>query len=150
VYRKVLAAGITTAAIVGAGGTALALSGSDGSNGAPATSAPAAGAGHGRGAGRLLKRVVHGEIVTRGKNGFVTHDLIRGTVTDVSSTSITVLAADHTSETFVVNSATKVRLRAAGQGSPSSIDKVAKGDTVFVVGVGASHPTAKRVVDVKK
>ena len=150
-YRNVLVGGLTAAAILGAGGTALALTGSDGSSGSGSSSSSSRVAGHlGPGKARLLKRLSHAEIVTRNKQGFVTHDLIRGTVTAVSSTSITVQAADKTSETFTVNGDTKVRVRSGGKGTASSIDKVSKGDQVFVAGVGASTPTAKHVIDVKK
>lgn len=148
-YRNVLVGGLTAATILGAGGTALALTGSDGSTGSSAGSGSHAGQlGHGK--ARLLKRLQHAEIVTKNAKGFVTHELIKGTVTDVSSTSITVQAADKVSETFIVNGDTKVRVRSGGKGSASSIDKVAKGDQVFVAGIGASSPTAKHVIDVKK
>lgn len=150
-YSKTLIAGVTAAAIVGAGGTALAVSGSD----TPSASSTTLAAKTGQHARKLLgkgmlRRLAHGEIVLRGKDGFVTHDLIAGTVTSVSSTSITVQAADKTSETFAVTKDTKVRLRSNGSGTASSIDKVATGDHVLVAGTGASTLTAKHVVDVKK
>jgi hypothetical protein len=148
-YRKVPIGGVTAAAVLGAGGTALALTGSDTTGGHPATKAAAA-AGHHKGRARLLKRLSHAQIVTSGRNGFVTHDLIKGTVTAVSATSVTVQAADKTSLTFSVGSDTKVRMRTKGQGAASSIGHVAKGDHVLVTGTGASHPAAKHVVDIKK
>jgi hypothetical protein len=156
-YHKALIGGVTAAAIVCAGGTALAVSGSDGSTGTSATTtattAAAPTAAHPRllaRANRLLHRLAHGELVVRGKDGFVTRDLIAGTVTAVSATSITVQAADKTSETFVVTKDTKVRVRSNGSGSASTIDQVASGDSVLVVGTGTSTKTAKRVLDVKQ
>jgi hypothetical protein len=154
-YRKILVGGMTAAAILGAGGTALALTGAnaatDGTGKAASSTATGSPrAGHANGRARLFKHLSHGQIVTQGKNGFVTHDFIKGTVTAVSATSITVQAADKTSETFVVNKATKVRLRSAGKGTASSIGKVAKGDQVILGGTGSSTRTAKRIVDVKK
>lgn len=162
-YRRVLATGVTAAAIVGAGATAMAVTGSDTTSGTPSTassSAPQNPSGHHpkagkhgkrHGFGKLGKRLVHAQIVTKGKNGFVTHDLIRGTVSSVSGSSITVLAADRKSETFAVTKDTKVRSRTAGaKGSASSISKVAVGDTVFVAGTGTSTLTAKHVVDLGK
>ena len=165
-YRKVLAAGVTAAAVLGAGGTALAMSGSDTSGtgslaaashstAAPGAKAKAAkgkaGKGKaGKGRQRLLRRLSHAEIVTKGPKGFVTHDLIKGSVTAVSATSITVQAADKTSETFVVDQATKVRVRTNGKGAAGTIAQVANGDQVFVAGTGTSTKTAKHVVDVKK
>ncbi|HEV7205328.1 MAG TPA: hypothetical protein VGN18_12020 [Jatrophihabitans sp.] len=154
IYRRVLTAGATAAVIVGAGTAALATTSSDTTAGTPTTSssAPAtpghAGKAKRGGEGKLLRRAVHAQIVTKGKDGsFVTHDLITGTVTAVSATSITVQAADKTSETFVVNADTKVRLRTNGKGAPSTIDKVAQGDTVLVTGTGTATMTAKHIVD---
>ena len=151
-YRRILIGGVTAAAIVGAGGTALAVSGSDTTAGTPATAATAATQQAARAKGKhpLLRRMVHAQIVTKGKNGFVTHNLIKGTVTAVSATSITVQAADKSSETFIVTKDTLVRVRSNGKGAASSIDKVAQGDHVLVAGTGTSTVTAKRVVDIKK
>jgi hypothetical protein len=152
-YHKSLIAGATAAAIVGAGGTALAVSGSDSPAAAPAAqAAQATAAKHplkllGKG---KLRRLAHGEVVLRGKDGFVTHDFIAGTVTAVSSSSITVQAADKTSETFAITKDTKVRMRSNGNGSASSIGNVADGDHVLVAGTGTSTLTAKHVLDVKK
>ena len=153
-YRRILIGGVTAAAIVGAGGTALAVSGSDTTAGTPGTATAAAATAkhgtHAKGKDRLLRRMAHAQIVTKGKGGFVTHDLIKGTVTAVSATSITVQAADKTSETFVVTSDTKVRVRSSGKGTASSIDKIAEGDQVLVAGTGTSTVTAKHVIDIKK
>jgi hypothetical protein len=132
--------GTVAAAAVGAGGAHFAA--------ASSTTHPS---GH-RGAAlqRIAAHAVHGEIVMKDANGdFVTHDLIHGTVTAVSASSITVLAADKTSETYVVTSATRVRLRTAGKGAPSSISAVHKGDQVFVLGTGTTSRTAHRIVDVR-
>jgi hypothetical protein len=154
-YKKILIGGATAAAILGAGGTALAVTGSDTTSGTPASSSsssttPAQPAKKAKGKSGLLRRLQHGQIVTKGKGGYVTHDLIKGTVTSVSPTSITVQAADKKSETFVVNPATKVRMRTAGKGAASAIASVAKGDRVVVAGTGTSTYTARHVVDVKK
>jgi hypothetical protein len=151
-YRRILLGGITAAAIVGAGGTAIALTGSDSTNGTPTTATAAAHPGKDKmkGKGKLLHNLAHAQIVTKGKDGFVTHTLINGTVTSVSATSITVQAADKHSQTFVVDKDTKVRIRTNGKGAASSIDKVAKGDHVMAAGTGTSTVTAKHVVDIKK
>lgn len=157
-YRKVLVAGVTAAAIVGAGTTALAVTGSDATSGKPTTpsaasvaSHPGKNGKHGKDAKlRMLRRAVHGEIVTKGKSGFVTHDLISGLVTKVSTSSITVTALDKRSETFAVTKDTKVRQRSAGKGSPSTIGKVNVGDKVFVLGVGTARKTARHIIDVGK
>jgi hypothetical protein len=156
-YSKVLIGGVTAAAIVGAGTAALALGDPSGPTpGKPAAHAPMhpgkhAGKHHGRHPGRLLRRVVHGEIVTITPDGFVTHQLIRGAVTDVTARSITVKAMDDTSETFTVTSATKVRSRANGKATDAAIGDVQDGDQVAVVGLGArDHATARRVIDLPR
>jgi hypothetical protein len=156
-YRTIAIAGVTAAAIIGVGTAALAESGSTSgtpSPGSSASSGSTAGAGaHGaKGSrlGRLARHVVHGQFVTGTAGTFVTHDVIRGQVTAVSPSSIAVKAADGTSETFVVNSATKVRVRTSGKGAAGTISQVATGDDVLVLGTGAGTATAQHVLDVKK
>lgn len=144
-YRKILIGGVTAAAIVGAGGAALAFTGSDATGNTPASTVATAKHPllHGH---RWLQRVAHGEIVTSSDNGFVTHDFINGTTTSVSATSITVRAADDTSETFVVNSDTKVRVRGDGSRGLAKVTDVKQGDHVVVAGTGTSTLTAKHVI----
>jgi hypothetical protein len=152
-YRRILIGGVIAAAIVGAGGVAVALSGSDGSAGTQRTTVSSRRAPAGLGTlralardGRLLRRVAHGEVVVRGREGFVTHDVIVGTVTSIAATSITVLAADSTSETYAVTNDTRVRV--LGDHSPglSSIEAIRVGNSVLVAGTGTSTLTAKHVV----
>jgi hypothetical protein len=111
-----------------------------------------------------LRRAVHGTWVTQNKkNGtFTTHNAIRGSVTAVSPTSITVRAADSTTETYLVNPGTKVFTRALRTQAPktaktpppnrtaASIADVEAGDSVLVTGTGTTALTAVRVVDLKK
>ena len=100
---------------------------------------------------RLAGRGVRGEVVTRGKDGtFVTHQVIRGQVKAVSSTSIAVTAADNTTETFVVGSSTTVRARSDGKATASTIGQVKVGAQVLVSGTGTSALTARRVVTIAK
>jgi hypothetical protein len=99
---------------------------------------------------RLL-RALHATWVTDGPQGPVTHQAIRGDVTAVSATSITVKAKDGVSMTFAVTSATTVRARVAGsgkgvKGTDSTIGAVQVGAKALVTGVGASTPTARVVV----
>jgi hypothetical protein len=61
-----------------------------------------------------------------------------------------VRAADGTSETFVVDTFTKVRVRTAGHGAAGAINDVAKGDQAFVAGTGTSTLTAKHIIVIKK
>jgi hypothetical protein len=161
-YRKIAAVVGTAAVILGAGTAALAASGPDatggtGSTSAPATSTPAPGnntAGRRRHVERaLVRHAVHGSIVTQGKNGYVRHTGIRGTITAVSPTALTVKATDGTTQTFVLMKATKVRERTPGQakGSPGTISQLKTGDDVGVLGRGPESatgvPSAAFVVD---
>ena len=157
-YRKILIGGVTAAAIVGAGGAALALSGSGADGTAGTTSGTTVATSQQDGLrplvglrtlprdGRLLRRVAHGEVVVRGTDGFVTHDVIVGTVTSVSSTSITVRAADGISETYAVTSDTRVRVLGDHARGLSSIAAIATGDHVAAAGTGAGDRTAKHVL----
>ena len=155
-YRKILVGGVTAAAILGAGTAALATTGSDTTSGTPAASSSSAApsshaqAKNGKGKHSPLRRAAHAKITVKTKKGYVTRDLINGTVTAVSSTSITVQAGDKTTETFVVGKTTKVVARATTKGAKptaSSIAKVTKGQHVVVTGIGTSKPVARRVVD---
>jgi hypothetical protein len=155
-YRKILVGGVTAVAILGAGTAALATTGSDTTSGTPAASSSSAAAAnhakakHGKGKHSPLRHAAHARITVKTKKGYVTRDLINGTVTAVSTTSITVQAGDKTTETFVVGKATKVVARAATKGAKptaSSIGKVTKGQHVIVTGVGTSKPAAKHIVD---
>lgn len=153
-YRKILIGGVTAAAIVGAGGAALAVSGSGSDESAGSTVAssqqsrdPLRTLHALRRDGRLLRRVAHGQVVVRGADGFVTHDVIVGTVTSVSPTSITVRAADNTRETYVITKQTRVRVRGDRSRGLSSIDALATGDHVVVAGTGTSTLTATHVLD---
>jgi hypothetical protein len=146
-YRTILAGGVAAAAIVGAGSAALAFGTTDSTSGTATvasaqtqltTQRPLLGRDL-----RLLRHVAHGSVVTHGADGFVTHDLIVGHVTDVSATSITVRAADGVTQTYAVTSDTKVRVLGDGL---TSIDKITTGDRAAVAGTGTSTLTAKHVV----
>jgi hypothetical protein len=93
-----------------------------------------------------LVRALHATWVTQGANGTVTHQAVRGEVTGVSSTSITVRAKDGFTLTYRVTPDTKVRQRVAGSGAASTIDAVKVGARALVTGVGATNPTARLVV----
>lgn len=153
-WKKIAIGGAIAAATLGAGTAALAASGSttSGSPSAPSASAANGAAKHAGGRAALARHALHGQWVTGkvGSSTFTTHDAIRGDVTAVTPTSITVKAIDNVSQTYVVNSATKVRMRTAGKGADSTIGAVKGGDHVFVVGTGTSTLTATGVLDVKK
>ncbi|WP_076262285.1 hypothetical protein [Intrasporangium flavum] len=104
------------------------------------------GAGDHRGLRARLLRALHATWVTEGKNGPVTHQAIRGEVTAVSGTSVTVKAKDGVSMTFTVIGDTRVRARANGKGADSTMSALHVGDKAFVAGVGATNPQARVVV----
>jgi uncharacterized NAD(P)/FAD-binding protein YdhS len=91
----------------------------------------------------------HGTWVTGdGTSSDVTHNIIKGKVTAISATSITVQAADKTTETYAVTSATKVHTRGKHQGA--AITDVKSGDEVVVSGTGTTSLTALQVIDAAK
>jgi uncharacterized NAD(P)/FAD-binding protein YdhS len=97
-----------------------------------------------------LRGAVHATWVTENKKtgNFITHEAIRGQVTAVSATSITVKAADSVTETYVLNASTKVHSRATK--AAASISDIKTGDRVLVAGTGTTTLTAVRVVEAKK
>jgi hypothetical protein len=170
--RPVAVAGVAIAALAGGAGIGYAATHSLASSGAPDTAAVAAaaapttspsaapvprhpagrgwhafgggfpGAGFGIGIGGA-GGVVHGQLtVPKSGGGYQTEDLQRGTVTAVTSGSISVRSADGFTATYVVSGKTLVDAQAAGIGS------VKKGDTVFVTAtVSGSTATAVSVLD---
>jgi hypothetical protein len=158
-----------TAVLVGAGAVAVAVPGSV-TTGRPtggaavaalrsATGSPsgtaAARPGHWR---HLLRLAQHAQVATSGPRGAFLYDAIRGVVSAVSPTSLTVRAADSFSQTFVLSSSTtRVRIRPAhaagtstGKGKPGSLSDIHAGDEVFAFGRSADRtgavPTAQLVI----
>jgi len=140
-WKKIAIAGGVCAVIVGVGTAALATAGSS----------PSASAGKHH-AGKAMRHALHGQWVTQDKDtkSFVTHDAIRGTVTAVSPSSITVRSLDKKSETFAVTKDTKVRIRANGKGAKGTITQVHPGDQAIVLGTGTSTLTAHGILDTGK
>lgn len=86
---------------------------------------------------------VRGEHVVQDSTGaFVTYRMIQGTVTAVSASSITVKAADDTTQTYTVGAQTAVTKQRAA----AAISEVSVGDTVHVLGkVAGGTATAERI-----
>lgn len=157
-----------TVALIGGGTAAFASSATATPTPSPASvsatsdsSATTAKPADGKHAGaNRLRRTLHATWVTQNKKTktFTTHDAIRGQVSAVSPTSITIRAADSTTETYVVNSKTKVFTRTARAEASkagltrkaASISDVKAGDLVLVGGTGTTVLTAVRVVDIQK
>jgi Domain of unknown function (DUF5666) len=90
-----------------------------------------------------LGGAIHGQ-VTEPKmgGGYQTVDVQRGTVTAVSSSSITITSADGFSATYAVSSSTEVNAQAAGIGA------VKTGDTVEVYAtLSGGKATAASIID---
>lgn len=154
----------TTAKIIAAGATTIALAGGIGAGiawadpSSPAPTAPATTASPTPGqapkadrqakkAGKLhrplLARAQHGEVTLGGKNTRVV-DFQRGTVEQVSATSITVRSKDGFSATYVVDAKTEVRVAK----KLVAIGDVHTADRVRVVAVkDGSTLSAKRIGD---
>jgi hypothetical protein len=145
----IVVAAIAAVVLVG-GGIAVAKAANSGSSN---TQGPGGNGGQfdgrggqfgGPGGANGLSGALYGDFVASdGNNGYVTKRLQAGTVTAVSSTSITAKSADGHSTTFVVNSSTSV------DNGIDAISDVKTGDTVTVVGtVSGSLATATSVFDV--
>jgi hypothetical protein len=113
------------------------------------TPAPPKGEGHRGPGGRFGPfggvggNVVHGEFVVPKDNGFETLDVQTGKVTDVSSSSITVVSDDNFSKTYAVTADTLVNSARDGIGS------IKTGNTVRITAtVSGSTATAGDIVDV--
>ena len=158
------AAAVVAAAAIAAGGVAVAHAESSSPSTTPSatsTASPSTGSttkaakahkDHGglRAALTKLKDVQHAQWVTKeGTTGtYVTHDAIRGAVTAISPSSITVKAGDGVSETYALSSTTKITVAGAKGTKPSSgtSASVASGATVIITGTGTASLTADRVV----
>ncbi|SDJ30645.1 hypothetical protein SAMN05444157_2745 [Frankineae bacterium MT45] len=152
-WKQIAIAGGAGAAVLGIGTAALAVSGSP-------TPSPASGTSHATkhktarenfgGVLTRLRNVQHAQWVTEDAKtkATVTHDAIRGSVTAVSATSISVKSLDGVSQTYSVGSATKVHTKGQAKGTTGSISAVKTGDSVVVIGTGTSSLAAVRVVGV--
>lgn len=184
--KKIVLATSAAVVVLGAGTAALATStsapakpGSAGTSSPAATSSatPGAAAPDSKARGpkahkpghKALGRALHAQWVTPDpdrENAFVTHNAIRGEVTAVSPTSITVKALDGVTQTYAITSDTKVHLRKGlpslgngkghggrgnrgglGNGPAGTISDVHTGDKVAVTGTGTTSLTAQHVVD---
>jgi hypothetical protein len=153
--RKVTAgvAGLAAAVVVGTAGVAAATA----PDASPAPSATPSGSptapdgrdrdGHrGHRAGHRLFRGLYGEWVARGERDgtYVTVLGVRGEVTAVGATSVTIKAEDGFSATFAVGADTRVRGR-----DVDAIGDVKVGDRAAAVGPKSGDTVTARVVLVR-
>ena len=136
--------------------TAAVAAASPSASPSPSTGSPGSGARHGwrefrggfpggprLGFGALGGGVLHGQFTApKSGGGYQTLDVQNGTVTAVSSGSVTVKSADGFTARYTVTGNTVVDAQAAGIGS------VKKGDTIFVTAtVSGSTATAASIFD---
>jgi hypothetical protein len=147
-------AGVAAAGVLGTAGVAAATSdpGTPTPAASSAPSSPSAGAtdkdktDKHKARRAWIGRGMHGEFVVKGKDGKpVTLVTIRGQVTAVGPTSVTVKAEDGFTATFVANADTKVR-----GADISAIADVTVGAKGAVVGVKSGNTTTARTVLVRK
>lgn len=115
-----------------------------GATGPLATAAPAA-TGTRPAARALLRRTVVADLTVRTKAGFRTVHYIRGKVTAVTSSGLTITAADGTVSQFAVTSTTRVRSR----GARVPFSQVAVGDWGLAFGTGTDGSYTASVVIVR-
>ncbi|MCB0914828.1 MAG: hypothetical protein H6525_03395 [Actinobacteria bacterium] len=145
------------AALVGAGAlgatilTGVAFAADDTPSTGPGAAASERGPmGHG-GPGRFGgfggpggREMLHGEATVENPDGGTEQvRTVRGEVTEVSDTSITVRASDGFTQTFAINGDTEVRV---GRGDSSSIADVAVGYQAMVAGVVSGDTATARMV----
>ncbi|HEX6520998.1 MAG TPA: hypothetical protein VF070_13465 [Streptosporangiaceae bacterium] len=161
--NSALFAGVAAAALAGGAGTAYAVTHSgtpavaqttsqsaDSPSSSPSPSpstSPSTTPGHHRFGGLGIGGIggaVHGQLtVPKSGGGYQTVDVQRGTVTSVSSTSITVKSADGYTATYAVTGSTEVNAESAGIGA------VKTNDSVFVTAtVSGGSATASSVTDI--
>jgi hypothetical protein len=88
---------------------------------------------------QVLRRAVSGEVEIATKNGFVTIDFNRGTVSSVSGSSITVLRPDGQSVTEAVTGTTHMPKKGAPATGQNVIVISHSGDALYIFDVGPFH-----------
>jgi hypothetical protein len=94
----------------------------------------------------LRRNTLHGQITVKTKDGTKTVAVQRGTVTAVSATSLSVKSSDGFTETWVLNSGTKVR----ADGKAGSASALRTGEELGVAGGMAGNTSTARLVVVPK
>ena len=109
-FKKIVLVGGASLAILGVGTAAFASAPAAPGSPTPALTAPAAHKVHAH-RGHAETEAIHGQWVRQNGTKVTTHDEIRGAVTAVSPTSISVKAADGVTENYVVGAGVKVGCR---------------------------------------
>jgi len=145
-WRSTIVAGVAAVAVAGGAGAAVAV----GSSGIPANAATVAASqvqptpthpGFGGMGSRIP--ILHGQaVLSKPGGGYQTVAFQRGTVTAVSTGSITLKSTDGFTQTYTINDSTVVGAHRAG------ISSVKSGDTASVIAtVSGKTFTAMRIID---
>ena len=150
IRKTALAVGIGAVAVLGAKGTAIAAQ-SDSTQATPTptttaapTPTPSPSAGRHRVNVNFPGEYAQWTTFDARTNTSTVYDGIRGQVSAVSGSSISVKAANGTSQTFAVDANTRVR---GGKGKSGGIGQVQVGERVVLVGTGQGSFTAVQVND---
>ena len=112
---------------------------------APDPSASAAGHGKGRVRQYLRKNTLHGEVTVQGKDGVKTIVVQRGTVTAVTSTSLSVKSTDGFTATWTFGD----KLKVVQDKKAVAVSTVKTGAEVGVAGTKDGSADAARLIAVK-
>ncbi len=148
--KTVIATAVGAAVLLGGGGAALAATSPSGSSQAVAPTTASTGKAHHTGKDR--EKAFRGEYAQwtsydAKTKTTVVHDGVRGTVSSVSPTSISIKTADGTVKTYTVTTSTKVHAKGDTKTTPGTISQVKPGDRAEVLGTGSTTFTATRIHD---
>ncbi len=137
----------TAVGVIGVGSVGVAMAADSGSASPSPSASSSANPGDPPGAGHqklhsLRSRALHGEFVVQTKDGVKTVELQKGTVTAVSTTSVTVKSSDGFTVTWTINDQTKVRKDKA----PATSADITSGVQVRVVGPKDGSTTTARLI----
>jgi hypothetical protein len=126
--RKTVAAVAIAVGVAAAGGAAIYAASGSSSSSSTSQGGPGGQMQGGPGGSQsTLSSALHGEyVVSDGNGGYTTELTQTGTVTDISSTSLTAKSEDGYTKTYTIDSGTAV-------GNNAALSSIATGDTVTVV-----------------
>ena len=144
--RALLVTGIGVLAAGSVAGVSFALTSSSGSPAAAGTTASSKPSTTPKANGlrqreiQVLRRTVHGDIEIATKNGYVTFEFDRGTVTSISSSEIAILRPDGKSVTEAITGTTHMPKRGVPAKGQNVVVISTGGNSYRIVDVGPFHP----------
>jgi hypothetical protein len=143
--RALLLTGIGVLAAGSVAGVSVALTSSSSGSAAPAVATSATKSSSAtiarprERALQVLRRAVHGDVEIATKNGFVTFEFDRGTVTSISTSAITVLRPDSQSVTESVSGTTRMPKPGVPAKGQNFVVISTGGKALYIFDVGAFH-----------